>query len=244
LALRLDGIYFNTRQDWKSQNFPINQSFKSSDLVIYQSNFNKSLVEKYFGSHHNGVVIHNGTDLSAIERIQPVKNEVLDEFSEVWCCASSWRPHKRLKSNVEYFLEKAPKDACLIILGENPDHRVDDPRILYAGQARWDQCISIYKRSKVFLHLAFLDHCPNVVVDARACGCQIVVASSGGTREIAGKDAVVIKDIDWDFRPIDLYSPPQINFNNVISNTSYDRNIDISEISIQYYNQLKRIAKS
>ena len=243
LALRLDGIYFNTQQDWKTQNYPINQSFKAADLVIYQSNFNKHLVEKFFGSHHSGVVIHNGTDLSEIEKIGPASHEVLDEFSEVWCCSSSWRPHKRLKDNIEYFFEAAPSDACLVVLGENPDHRVNDNRVLYTGQVRWDQCISIYKRSKVFLHLAFLDHCPNVVVDARASGCQIVVASSGGTREIAGKDAVVVKDLDWDYRPLDLYNPPRLIYSDSLSNQQFDNSVDIKVSSSKYNDALSRLVK-
>ena len=34
--------------------------------------------------------------------------------------------------------------------------------------------LSLYKRSKYFIHLAWLDHCPNVVVDARASGLIVI----------------------------------------------------------------------
>ena len=49
-------------------------------------------------------------------------------------------------------------------------------------------------------------------MDARASGCQIICTDSGGTREIAGKDAIVLEEDEWDFEPLDLYNAPKINF--------------------------------
>jgi glycosyltransferase involved in cell wall biosynthesis len=237
LALRLDGIYFNTRQDWEQQNKPIFDSYKKSDLVIYQTSFNKMLTESYFGPSKKHLIIGNGTSQSLIDKIEPLKHPVLDRFSEVWTCSSSWRPHKRLKDNIEYFFQKAPQDSCLVIAGENPDIRMQHDRLLYAGQLQWETCIALYKRAKVFLHLAFLDHCPNVVVDARACGCDIIVSSSGGTKEIAGKNATIVKDIEWDFSPLDLYSPPPLNY-DIVFNNELDSSIDMSDVAQKYYNGL------
>ena len=239
LALRLDGIYFNTRQDWRLQNKQIQSSHYDAKKVIYQSFFNKSLTEKYFGAK-DGVVINNGVCLETISKIQPIVSPQLDRFSEVWVCASSWRPHKRLRDNVQYFLSFAPSTAGLVILGENPDHLLKHPRIIYANQQSWETCVAIYRRAKVFLHLAFLDHCPNVVVDARASGCDLIVASSGGTKEIAGPNATVIQDIDWDFEPLDLYSPPPLNYDKVTKN-NFDCNIDIVDVCRRYVDVLESI---
>ena len=55
--LRLDGIYFNTSQDWKQLNAPIKISYDSADAIVFQSEFNKTLIEKYFGKHKNSHVI-------------------------------------------------------------------------------------------------------------------------------------------------------------------------------------------
>ena len=239
-ALRLDGIYFNTRQDWISQNRMIQSSFQAADTVIYQSNFNKALSEKYFGNPRRSVVINNGTCLETIQKIPKLSNSILDNFSEVWSCASSWRPHKRLKENVRYFLENAPEDSCLVIAGENPDYAADHPRVFYAGQLSWEDCISLYKKSSTFIHLAFLDHCPNVVVDARASGCKLVVASSGGTKEIAAVGDTVVEDIDWDMRPLDLYMPPTLDFSRV-SRKLDEVDIDIRSIAVKYIDALRQI---
>ena len=239
-ALRLDGIYFNTRQDCGSQNEPIRRSFEVCDLVVYQSNFNKRLTEAYFGDHKKSVVINNGTCFETISNIQPLSHPELDKYSEVWSCGSSWRPHKRLKDNIGYFLENAPEDSCMVVAGENPDHVIKHPRVFYVGQLSWEQCISLYKRSKVFVHLAFLDHCPNVAVDARASGCKLVVTSSGGTKEIVGVGDIVVEDLDWDLKPIDLYSPPQLNYEKKSYNT-VDSNIDIRIVSNTYLKALKSL---
>lgn len=232
-VLRLDGIYFNTRQDWKSLNSPIESSYRHADVIVFQSQFDKMLIEKYFGQHEKSFVIGNGTSMEAVEAISPIKHPVLDRYQKLWCCSSSWRPHKRLKSNVEYFLENRPMDTGLIVLGDNPDYIVNHPDVMHVGRQPWETCISIYKRCEKFIHLAYLDHCPNVVVDARAAGCHVVVASSGGTREIAGIDATVIDEEEWDFGPIDLYDPPKLDFTKTHKNT-IDSSIDIKSVAERY----------
>lgn len=240
LALRLDGIYFNSRQDWQRMNEPIKNSFAVADLVVYQSNFNKILTEKYFGIAKKSAIINNGTCLETIKTIQPLVHQDLDKYSEVWSCASSWRPHKRLKENISYFLQNSSDQSCLVIAGENPDYVVQHPRIFYAGKLSWEQCIALYKRSTVFLHLAFLDHCPNVVVDARVAGCKLIVAGSGGTKEIAGLNATIIEDLDWNMLPLDLYSPPPLDYSKAQQNTIAS-NVDIAEVSRRYIEALESI---
>ena len=149
-----------------------------------------------------------------------------DKYDNIWCCASSWRPHKRLEENIRFFLEHSSKNDLLIVAGEvKPLERVDNPRIIYFGNLSQIQLYSLYKASKYFIHLSWLDHCPNVVVDARASGCIIICSNAGGTKEIAGEDAIIIKEEDWDFSPVELYNPPPLDFTNKTTNickTNYD----------------------
>ena len=227
-VLRLDGIYFDSKKNWKFQNSLIEKSYKESKAIVVQSEFNKDLVTAYFGDHNNINVIRNGTDLDFISKVPTAAIEGIQD-KEIWLCASSWRPHKRLSENVRYFLENASKDSVLLIAGENVNIQVDSiDRVFYIGNLSWPDLISVMKRSSTFLHLAWLDHCPNVVVDARACGCKIVCSSSGGTKEIAGPNSIVIKEKDWNFQPIDLYNPPSMDFKNFYENKSIsEMNIDL-----------------
>jgi len=246
---RLDGIYFNSQQDFESLNGPIKATYNAAEKVIFQSDFNKKLSEKWFGKKERSSVIRNGTSLSLIDRIEPASHEKLDDFSEIWSCASSWRPHKRLSDNIRYFLEVAPKEACFVVAGSGV---VEDDfkdcidqigkRIFYVGDLEWVDLIGLFKRSSSFLHLSWLDHCPNVVVDARASGCHIVCSSSGGTKEIAGKNATIVEEDDWDYSPVKLYHPPLMDFGKTYSN-DIDNDISIERAAKEYYESFKDLMR-
>jgi glycosyltransferase involved in cell wall biosynthesis len=245
-VLRLDGIYFNTAQDWEALNHPIAQSYHSSDAVIVQSCFNKELIEKYFGEHKNLSVIRNGTDLNVINSILPLEHPKINEYAGVWACASTWRPHKRLGDNIKYFLEYSQPDECLIVCGRIEDSDMEEgldlSRVFFVGELDWKTLVSIYKKATHFIHLAWLDHCPNVVVDARAAGCNIICSSTGGTREIAGPEALIIKEDVWDLKPTELYKPPLLKFDHAIDNHQYDYDINIQVVAQDYLNVLSHLS--
>lgn len=231
---RLDGIYFNSAQEFEKLNAPIKNTYEKAKGVIFQSEFNKELTFKYFGTHDNYKVIHNGADLELIERVRPLKNLVLDRFDAVWCCASSWRPHKRLRDNITYFLQNSNKDDCMVVAGQAPrEDAIKHERVFYVGNLDIETLYGLYKRSKYFVHLAYLDHCPNVVVDASACGCHIICSSAGGTKEIAGNATLIVED-EWDLKPTRLYEPPKLDFSRREENTAM-ANIDMSYVASQYY---------
>ncbi len=222
---RLDGIYYNTRFNYEAQNQNIKRTYDNSTGVIYQSEYGKKLITKFFGDHPNGTVIHNGADIESIKSAVPMKNDV--DGRKIWSCAASWRPHKRLEENIRYFLEHKSEKDILLIAG-NASRIVEDASIYYMGNLSQSQLYSLYKASTFFLHLGFLDCCPNVVVDARACGAKVICTTSGGTQEVAGPDAIVIEEEEWDFRPLDLYSPPKINFEKKLDNKwNTDYNIEV-----------------
>lgn len=237
LFQRLDGIYFNTDFNFQQQNANILRTYKKATGVIFQSQFNQKLIFNYFGHHPNSVIIPNGADLKLIESIGPIENKALDKYETVWSCAASWRPHKRLKENIDYFLEHRGAADCLVIAGK-PNYHFKDPNIFYVGNIEYKKLLSVYKRSKYFIHLSWLDHCPNVVVDARASGCQIICSSTGGTKEIAGLNAIVIGEKEWDFKPTKLYSPPPMDFTNKL-NSHHDSCYDMEKVAIKYLEFIK-----
>jgi len=227
MVLRLDGIYFNSEQDFRSQNAPIKFSYDNADAVIFQSEFNKKLTEKWFGAHKNSVVIHNAfLENKAVDKTF----RELHNGLEIWSCASSWRPHKRLIDNVRYYLENAPNYSVFIIAGSgftsedresinnlifSQKYDLTSKKIVFYGELQYNKLKELYAASSTFVHLAYLDHCPNVVVDAVANGCHVVCSSTGGTKEVITK-GTVIQEEDWDFSPIKLYQPPILNFKKKI----------------------------
>ncbi len=79
-----------------------------------------------------------------------------------------------------------------------------------------------------------MDHCPNVVVDARASGCRIVCSSSVGKKEIAGKNSIIIQDMDWDYLPFKLYEPPRLDFSKILESDTLESSLDISDVTDSY----------
>ena len=256
MVLRLDGIYFNSEQDFKQQNAPIRFAYENADAVVFQSNFNKQLTESWFGPHKNGHVIHNAADSNFINLpdfkqgvVPKYGNEMSwpwDHDKEVWSCAASWRPHKRLMQNVLYFLDHAPENAVFAIAGglgmdEAKQYMNMSPRIYVLGDLVYPQLISLYHRSSTFVHLAYLDHCPNVVIDAQAAGCRIVCSSTGGTHEVVNNGIMIVED-EWDFKPCALYKPPVMDFSKT---KDIKKEIDLSfeKCTKSYYNVLKEVSQ-
>jgi glycosyltransferase involved in cell wall biosynthesis len=236
--LRLDGIYFNSAQDFLFQNRNIRRTYENSQAIVFQSNFNKELITRYFGDHPNTTVIHNGADKESIKEALPVKFGAYEsQYDNIWCAASSWRPHKRLDENIRYFLEHKGDKDLLVIAGDVAE-KFQHPDIVYYGNLTQKQLYCLYVSSKYFLHLAYLDHCPNVVVDARASGCQVICSSTGGTKEIAGPDAIVIDEEKWNWEPTKLYEPPKMDFNRKIEN-KWDIDIDMDFVAKKYESFLK-----
>jgi len=243
-VLRLDGIYFNSAQNWEKMNEPILSSYRHADAVIVQSKFDQKLIETFFGSRKNLYVIHNGTDFDAIDRILPAEINV--EREKVWMCASAWRPHKRLIDNVRLFQKLSQEDHIMLVAGRDSqqylsEHNIVDDRIKILGDLSWPQLISCMKASKFFVHLSWLDHCPNVVIDARAAGCKIFCSSEGGTKEVAGLDASVVKEGTWKMMPTCLYEPPPISEFLLTQNQSFQPSINIRDVALKYESVLRKL---
>lgn len=246
IVQRIDGVWFNTAQNWQSLNAPIIQTYREAKAIIVQSEFDKKLlmsfVDENVFARENVFVINNGTDVDFIESVDPMTVPQLRDVGHVWSCASSWRPHKRLNENLRYFREHAGQRDCFIIAGANPecDRSLIDHRVFFAGDLEYEQLISLYRTSDFFVHLAWLDHNPNVVVDARAAGCHIICASSGGTKEIAGENSTMIEEEEWDCEPTDLYNPPSLDFYRK-KRVEAVCSIDIRDVAVRYETVLRRV---
>ncbi len=245
MLLRLDGIWFNSEQEYNKQNAIIHYSYNNADAVVFQSQFNKKLVEAWFGIHKNSHVINNASDSRLINSANKrFWDKRFGKNTEVWSCASSWRPHKRLNENIRYFLEFAPKDAIFAIAGAigMDDAKAiipNDKRIILMGELDYMSLLSLYRRSSTFVHLAYLDHCPNVVVDAQSSGCQIVCSSTGGTKEVVNDGILIIED-EWDFKPIALYRPPPMDFSKSVKIKTNNRN-NFQKCVSKYFNIMKEL---
>jgi glycosyltransferase involved in cell wall biosynthesis len=209
-VLRLDGIWFKP-EDFEERNIRIKQAYFSFGHVIFQSEFDKQMVQAHFGERSDCSVIHNGIRQ---ERVKPWARENINKL-----CVSSanWHRQKRLKENILLFreIQKEHPDSVLVILGggdiRDVEHMFGDG-VIYAGQRSHADCLSIYSAADFFIHLAWLDHCPNVVVEALSQGCPVICSDSGGTKEIVQNNGIIVPEkTKYNYELLDYDSPYELD---------------------------------
>lgn len=217
---RLDGIWFKP-DNFIANNAKIVECYNIADAVVFQSKFDAQMVTKWFGSKRNSI-IHNGIDIE--KRVEP-SNEALtaikslrQKYSRIFVCSSNWHPQKRLAKNIELYLrvkKSILEPSCLIVMGSRPDVIVTTNDIMYTGSVSHDDCLHVYKNADWMFHLAWADHCPNVVIEALSCDLPVVCSNVGGTAELVGKFGLVVDDQQYDFDLFDYDNPPKIDVTKV-----------------------------
>jgi len=199
---RLDGVWMNTRMNL-NKNKGLRKTMKSCDGIVYQNEFCRKAGEEFLGKFKSYAVILNGSKMPEVE---PFKHDrpYLLSFAR-------WRPHKRLKATTEGFLESGLQSKYdLFILGKDPDYIIDHEAVKYLGFQSKDLW-SIILGCKFVVHLAYIDWCPNSVVESLIAGKNVLHSSTGGTKNVVRGNGIAVTDKPWDFKPIDLYSPPSLD---------------------------------
>ncbi len=200
--------YFDTYKPWNNK--PIAKAIKNSRYVIFQSEFAYKLCNRVLRLESrelikNGYkIIYNGIDLDYIKEIEPAKNIEPDSFV---ACAR-WDPNKRPLSMIKGFLKADIKKHLYIIggigvegRGKNLGKKYKSKYIHFLGEKTNKETISIIKACDYQIHLAFIDICPNIVLEGLACGLNVLCTNLGGTPEVVGKNGVILNiDKFWKTR--------------------------------------------
>lgn len=242
---RLDGIWFKPEQ-FHTHNRLIKMAYENFDYIVWQSEFDKNMTCHHWGSRP-GSVIGNGINLK--EKIIPGEKFLnwRKKFEKLFVCSANWHRQKRLKENTEFFLKNSSKNDALIVLGKNPDYIINNKNIFYLGSLPHKNCLEIYSKSDWMIHLAWLDHCPNVVVESLSQNCPVICTDSGGTHELVKKNGIIIKEknpynyeltdydipYDLDIKKIDLDK-------NKLYLQSEISNINIKNVAKEYYSLFKK----
>tara|TARA_Y100000992_G_scaffold290299_1_gene245680 strand:+ start:281 stop:1201 length:921 start_codon:yes stop_codon:yes gene_type:complete len=237
---RLDGIWFKPEQ-FETHNRLIKWAYDNCDAVIWQSKFDQAMTYHHWG-HREGKVIGNGIDADKVTLNNARLRTIRRENEKVFVCSANWHRQKRLKENIEAYdiLSKDVEKSCLIVMGSNPDYVIERPDIIYTGNIKHSLCLEIYSMSDAMIHLAWLDHCPNVVVEAISQKCPVICTDSGGTKEIVGNSGLVIPETqpynfeltDYDDPyPIDLSMLEEFDLSQIEVNS---KNICLQKVADEY----------
>lgn len=218
IVQRLDGIWFKPNE-FVAKNVNIKRLYSGADAVIWQSEFDKGMTTKWWGEPTIGTVIHNGMHLSSHVLTDGLR-DLKTRFDKIFVSSANWHPQKRLYDNIKLFKHLRQNfypNSCLIVLGNNPDCWVGHP-VMYAGARTHLECLDIYAAADWMIHLGWLDHCPNVVVEALSQQLPVICSESGGTKELVGDYGLVLKErSSYDFELVDYDSPPTIDEHQITS---------------------------
>lgn len=220
-VLRVDGIYYDLKETLGSNerlNAPIFRSIERASGVVFISDFSRQLVFRFFQELDKPwTVIHNAVDTRLFTPEGPDYRKALGIGPEerVLVAAAHWRGWKRLRDVVDLFLSvqaERPEPMRLLVLGGDPDHRVDHERVHYVGEIPAARLPSWYRTGDLYLHLAWLEACGNTQVEAMACGLPVLCTNLGGIGETVRKaDGGIVSNADAPFELdlVDLYAPPR-----------------------------------
>lgn len=222
-VLRVDGFmvpeYFDNRDqpaghqernltpDSMAQNYRLQKDLAQADFVIYQSEFSKECADKYLYKRRDEyAVIKNGIDLEHFNvgpiaqrkrrllSVGAIRHEymlgtVLPVFEKLW---ASYDLELLIVGNLDVInmeiLEKFRR--------ENPNLR---DRVIVTGPVANSDLPAYIHESDVLVHPRLGDWCPNVIVEAMACGAPVVCGAWGGAAELVGEAGAIVPVGPWEY---------------------------------------------
>jgi glycosyltransferase involved in cell wall biosynthesis len=177
-------------------NAPLRQALVAADYVLYQSEFCKRSADVFLGEpQHGWEVLHNAVD---VERFRPPAARPAS--GPVLLLGGDQTQAYRLELGLRTFalvLASEPT-ARLLVAGRtvtDPAPLIDElgigGSVELVGRYAQRDAPTLYGRAHLLLHTKVNDPCPNVVLEAMACGLPVVYPASGGTAELVGDDAGV-----------------------------------------------------
>lgn len=214
---RLDGIWFSP-EEFETKNANIKKLYRSADAVIWQSEFDKRMITKWWEQPKAGAVIRNGINVEPVKKFTiPALEQIRQQYEMLFVCSANWHPQKRLSDNINLYkhLRKFYKSAALIVMGSNPSP-IADPHIFYTGPQSHEVCLEIFSASNWMIHLAWLDHCPNTVVESLSQGTPVICSDQGGTKELVKDFGLILKEkYQYDYDLVNYEDPPQVDFSDI-----------------------------
>lgn len=191
--LRIDNMPRNSRNRNTGSSRVLSYA-KQADGIIFQSNWAKEWIGWWLQHEKididNNIVIYNGIDTDIFNRVGAVHNpkiflytqlndDVTKQWHEAWYMFARhyWREDmERVLWLVGKFSKELREYNFDFFQGEQVEYKgiMETP----------EQMASIFKQVGTVLIPYYNDACSNTIMEARACGCEMVCSHTGGTPEI------------------------------------------------------------
>ena len=176
-------------------NAPLRRALQAADHVLYQSEFCKRSADEFLGEPRGGwEILANAVDVDRFTPGAPPTG------GPVLLLGGDQTQAYRLELGLRTLAALVPRhpDARLLVAGRmlsDPGAAISElgleSRVVFVGRYSQTDAPDLYRRAHVLLHTKVNDPCPNVVLEAMACGVPVVYPASGGTVELVGDEAGV-----------------------------------------------------
>ena len=200
VVLNQNGVaYPGWTDDYQAINAELQEILTASDLVLYQSRFCKESADRFAGKPTaRWEIVNNCVD---IEHFKPSNRQ--RNGSIMLLVAGTHHQRERVVLPLYILKELLAKNisASLKVLGplawEGAAGEVEDlsqqlnvaAETDFLGSYRQEEAPFLYQKGDMLLHFKYKDPCPNVVIEALACGLPVIGSQSGGLPELVGKHA-------------------------------------------------------
>jgi len=225
--IRRGPVHYDTNMDYREHNKECKRNIEKADGIIYQSKYSKRLTDAFVGTFNKpSTIIFNGGRLRE-------KQEAKTKFKHNFLASTrEWVWEKRLCDIIESFVCADIKDSRLLIAGtvwDKPERfpqrqkhfikKYGSDKIVFLGQQSDEQLWSYYDMASALIHCVYIDACPNSVAEAICSRVPIICTNQGGQAELvsACNAGDIIKEKEFDFKPINRRKLPCVEKENLIS---------------------------
>lgn len=211
VVLNQNGVAYPAwTNDHRRINTELRDVMKTTNLIIYQSDFCKKAVHQLVGlAPPMHAVINNCVD---IEKFYPRRKNQNANIRLLVAGSHYQKERVTIPLHVLKMLLDRGVNAYLDIAGPlkwlgaedevaSMVKRLQLTRFVdVSGAYSYRHSSQLYSQADILLHLKYKDPCPNTVIEALSCGVAVIGSNSGGMAELVGEKAGILLPVEdsWD----------------------------------------------
>ena len=246
---RAAAAYYDTINQKKRHGFniKIGKVVKKADHVIYQTAFARKMVQKILRvKAKRFTIINNGIDISPYANV----SAYVSSKQHVFVACGNWTvPAKRGAAIVKSFLSVNIPSSELIMIGNGIKSKRSN--VVCTGKLSFENIVPYLKGCSAFVHLCYVEACPNAVTEALAFGKPVICNNIGASPELVKEDGIIVQcDNPFVFkrRPVKLnlnYKPVVQAFRDILQKEwSVQRdNFNISDCAVKYLAVFEKVLR-
>lgn len=213
VVLNQNGVFYPAwyPEGWERENARMATAYHQASHVFWQSDFCRRCADRFLGERRDpGEVLFNATDTDRfVPRATPREP---GPFVFLVTGKIGRSTAYRLESSIEGVAaaRRGGLDVVLRIAGSVSADVLAEMRtksdrlglgnaITFDGPYAGQDAPDIYQAADAYLMTKHNDPCPNVVIEAMACGLPVLYSASGGVPELVGPDAGVGLPVEESF---------------------------------------------